>query len=467
MADDVTEELKPDEPTEKLEAASEPKRKLGFGIGTLLVVATIVTLLAFISIWANRQILNTDQWTQTSTQLLEKPAVREQLANYMVDQLFANVDVQGQLAQNLPPQISGLAGPIAGELRSLATKAANAALERPLVQQAWKNANHVAHQKLLVILDGGNAQISTANGVVTVDTKLMLTDVAKQIGLPVSLINKLPPSVGQLTVMRSKQLQTAQNVTKAVKGLEIIFTILALILYIASIWLAAGRRRRAVCLTGVSFGLVGLLMLLIQSFAKTPVINSLASTSAVAPAVSDVYDVSTQLLHEMAVSTLVSGILVIFASFLAGPSKFSVGFRRGVAPYLRVYLPAAAAFAILLFLLLVWWAPTHGFQTTGGLFLNLLLAVSGFVALTVMTRREFPDAEPPEFGQVGAWAEDRWHATRDYVSGRSAQLQSSVSMSGDDKKLAKIERLQALHESGALTDEEFAEQKRELLGNGD
>ena len=460
MADDAKENTTDDAPAK----IAEPKGKIGFGIASLLVVATIVTLLAFLSIWANRQILDTDQWTTTSTELLEQPAVRDQLANYLVDQLFANVDVQGELEQNLPTQVAGLAGPIAGELRSLATKAANTALEKPVVQQAWKTANRVTHEKLMVILNGGNAEISTANGVVTINTKLMLTNVANQIGLPAKLIDKLPPQVGQLTVMKSDQLKTAQNVTKAVKGMVVVFSILALVLYIAAIWLATGRRRRVLRWVGISFASVGVLMLLIQGLAKTPVINSLASTSAVVPAVSQVYDVSTKLLHEMAISTLVSGILVIIAAFLGGPSRVSVGFRREVAPYLRVYLPAAAAFAFLLFLIVIWWAPTHGFQTFGGLLLNLILAVSGFVALTVITRREFPDAQPPDFAQVGPWMQDRWHASRDYVSSRTTAFEQRGEGKGKgDDALIEIERLQTLRERGALTDEEFAEQKQKLL----
>ncbi|MGH2906758.1 MAG: SHOCT domain-containing protein [Solirubrobacterales bacterium] len=457
MADDPTEKLTPDAEAEAPAATATPKTKLGWGIGALITVATIVTLLAFISIWANRQVLNTDQWTDTSTALLEKPAVRDALANYLVDQLFANIDVQAELQQDLPPALSGLAGPIAGGMRQLALKGAETALEKPLVQAAWKDANRTAHQHLLTILSGGSDEISTANGVVTLNTKLLLSNVAKQVGVPTKLVDKLPPQVGALTVMRSDELKTAQNASKAIKGMAIIFSILALVLYIAAIWLAAGRRRKAVRWTGISFALVGLMMLLIQSFARTPVVDSLASTSAVVPAVTDVYNVSTDLLKQMAVSTFVSGLLVIVASILGGPSKIAVGFRREVAPYLKSYLPAAAAFAFLLFLLLVWWAPTHGFRTTGGLLLNALLAVSGFVALTVMTRREFPDAEAPDFAKSGDWMRGRWDASRDFYSRQSSKV-------GGGDSLAEIERLQKLRDSGALTDEEFAAQKKKLLG---
>ena len=52
--------------------------------------------------WANRQLLNTDNWTRTSTQLLEDRVIRDQLAIYLVDQMYASVDVPGELGEALP-----------------------------------------------------------------------------------------------------------------------------------------------------------------------------------------------------------------------------------------------------------------------------------------------------------------------------------------------------------------------------
>ena len=80
---------------------------------------------AIVAIWANRQVLNTDNWTSTSTQLLENRTIRNQIAGYIVDQLYANVDVAGELRAALPERLQPLAGPAAGGLRQLADRAAN------------------------------------------------------------------------------------------------------------------------------------------------------------------------------------------------------------------------------------------------------------------------------------------------------------------------------------------------------
>jgi hypothetical protein len=454
------------DPPEAAEETAEKKRGLGIGIGLLLALATLIALLAFISIWANRQILDTDQWTETSTALLERPAVQHAVGDYAVNQLFNNVDVEGELKANLPTELQGLAGPISGGLRQLATKGAYAALERPAVQQAWKTANKLAHKNALLVLEGGNENVSTTNGAVTINTKLLLTDIANQVGLPKSLINKLPPSVGQLTVIQSDKLSSAQNFVKAIKGMAVWFAILAILLYAAAIGLAKDRRRIAVRWMGISISIVGILLLVIQSLGRGPLVDTLATTSAVVPAVTDVYNISTDLLKQMAISFFITGLLVVFASVLAGPAKFAVGFRREVAPFLRDYLAASTAAVILLYLLLIWWAPTHGFRTTGGLIVNSLLAISGFIALVLLTRREFPDAVAPDFSHIDDWFRGHWDNAKGYVEERTKREPKTevvATSTAEPDTAAKIAQLKTLNDSGALTDEEFAAAKKRLL----
>jgi hypothetical protein len=213
---------------------------------------------------------------------------------------------------------------------------------------------------------------------------------------------------------------------------------------------------------GISLSLVGVLLLVGQSLGRTPLVDSLAATSAVVPAVTDVYNISTNLLKEMAISFFITGLLVVFASVLAGPAKFAVAFRREVAPFLRDYLPASTVAVVFLFLLLIWWAPTHGFRTTGGLIVNSLLAISGFIALVLMTRREFPDAVAPDFSHIDDWFRGHWDNAKGYVEDRTKREPKTEVISttevpavkGEEKDL-KLAQLKSLHEAGALNDAEF------------
>ena len=110
----------------------------------MIVLATVIGLVAVLSIWANRQALETDNWTETSSELLENEEVRDQISAFMVDTLFTNVDVQAELEQRLPPDLARLSGPATGALRELTGRAADRALQSPQVQRLWEEANRAA-----------------------------------------------------------------------------------------------------------------------------------------------------------------------------------------------------------------------------------------------------------------------------------------------------------------------------------
>src|SRR2546429_10007638 len=83
----------------------------------LLVLATVLTVVAIFALWVNRQALDTNEWTRTSTRLLQDSRIRSALSTYIVDQLYANVDVAGPLRSLAPQGLKALAGPPPGGLR--------------------------------------------------------------------------------------------------------------------------------------------------------------------------------------------------------------------------------------------------------------------------------------------------------------------------------------------------------------
>lgn len=338
---------------------------------------------------------------------------------------------------------------------------ANKDLAKPRFQQAWATANTKAHTTFLKIMNGGGPLVSTSGGVVTLNTKAMLDELAGRVGVGQKIVDKLPADAGQLTVMRSNQLNTAQNTFSIIKGFSFWFPLIGMAMYILAMWLAKGRRRRALRWIGISFVLVGLLVLISRGLAESTVVSSLASTAAVEPAVTNVYQILTQLLHDMAISTITLGVFVLIGAWLGGPSQPAVGFRRGTAPWLRDYPVVCAAVAIVFYLFLIWWSPTIGFQTQTDLILNTILMVSGFTALLLITRKEFPDADAPDFGE---WAKERWRSAKDSVQDRRGGIAWSRDRSGLSTRLDEAERLADLRDRGILTDAEFEQQKHDLLG---
>jgi hypothetical protein len=368
-----------------------PTRRPRRGLVTaLMLVATILGILAVFAVWAERQALETDTWTETSTELLEDEEIRTAVGGFLVEELFANVDVQAALEQRLPPQAAGLAGPAAGGLRELADRAAVEALGRPRVQALWEEANRRAHERLLALVEGEGAAGSGGEPTV-LDLGELLEQVSARSGVGEDLIGKLPEDAAQLTIIRSDQIGTAQDAVSALKGLAIVLTVLALGLFALAVYLARGWRREALRSVGIGFVMIGLVALVGRSLAGDAVVGALASTAGVEPAADSAWEIGTSLLRASAIAMIGYGILFILAAWLAGPSTRATTARRALAPFLRERQIAYAALVAIV-LLLLWWNPTPGTSRLAPTLILVGLLVAGMETLRARTLREFPDA---------------------------------------------------------------------------
>jgi hypothetical protein len=419
-------------------------------VAALLVIATLIAFLAIFSTWVNRQALNTDNWVSTSNKLLQNEAVQARLSNYLAEQLFENVDVQAELEDTLPPRLAPLAGPAAGALHQLAPQVAQRAFDSPRFESLWSNANRAAHEALLEIVDGGSSTVSTEGGEVVLNLKPLLTQVGGQLGG--KLASKVPANAGKLTILKSEQLSTAQDIVGLIRHLPIVLTLIAVLLYALAIYLAGPRRREALRGVGFSFIVAGILVLVLRHFGGSAVIDALAKSDSVKPAVEAVWSIATSLLVTVAVSAITFGILLAIGAWLAGPTRLATNLRRDAAPYLRERVGATYAVVGLVFLALILWAPVVAFHKLIGLLILAALMVLGTELLRRQAAAEFPDAT---FGGLA----DRMRAS---ISGReTAEPQAPPR----ESKIDQLERITALKEKGTLTEEEFESAKAQVLGS--
>ncbi len=421
-------------------------------VAAILVVATLVGFVSVFAVWAKRQLLETSTYTETSTKLLENEDIRTAVAGFLVDELYANVDVQAELAKRLPPQLKPLAGPAAGGLRQLADRAAITALERPRVQQAWAKANENAHATLLNLIEGGGSVVSTQGGDVTLDLGTLVARIGAQAGIDVA--GKLPPDVGQLEIVSSDQITFVQDLVNLLQKLALILPLAALALYGLAIYLAKGRRRETLRTVGFCFIGIGIAVIAGRSLAGNYVVGALTTTATVEPAANSAWDILTSLLQGIGVAMIGYGVVVILSAWLAGPGAAARELRRTITPGLRERRIAYAALAVIL-LLVFWWAPTQGTQRLIPSLVLIALAIAGLEALRLQALRDFPD----ETWQPGG--------VRAALSGTRDRLrrQPTPSVPPEKARLEDLERLTRLRDAGALDAEEFAEEKRRILGS--
>jgi Short C-terminal domain len=431
-------------------ASDRPARRRVLPL-TLISVGSVLAFLAIFAIWANRQLLDTDNWTETSTQLLEDDEIRSQLSIYLVDQLYANVDVPAELAQAFPPRLQPLAGPAAGALQDLGVRGVNTLLERPRAQALWEQANRRSHTRLLQIVeDGGGDAVSTGGGNVTLDLKALLEQASERFGVGGRIADRLPEDAAQLTVLKSDELELAQDAVRFLKALAIILVVLALGLLALGVYLGRGWRREALRACGIGLIAAGAAALVARSLASGAVVG-LAKTAAVEPALDNAWSISTSLLVEAATATLLYGIVVVFAAWLAGPTAWATATRCGLAPFLREPRFAYGGLALVVLLLLAW-GPTPAFRKPLLALILIALLAAGVEALRRQTGREFPNASRDEAMRS---LRRRWTPKRSRGD-RPATTNGS-------ERLSELERLGDLHKSGVLDDAEFKAQKARVL----
>jgi Short C-terminal domain len=434
---------------------------------TLVVLASILAFAAILAIWANRQLLNTDNWTRTSTQLLENRVIRDQISAYLVDELYANVDVAGEIREALPERLQPLAGPAAGGLRDLAERAAREALARPRAQQRWADANRAAQLALLKILEGGGPVVQTGGGNVVLDLTALLEQMQERFGIGGRLAERLPASAAQITIMQSDRLDAAQTALKIVRGLPFVLVGLSLLLFGAALAIAPGWRRQALRAYGIGLVAAGAAALLTQAQAGEALVNALVRTAATEPAAANAWTISTTLLVQAAWATIFYGIFMFIAAWLAGPSRPTAAMRGAVAPYAGHPAIAYTVFAVFVALLL-WWAPTPATRDPALALILIALLAAGAEALRRQMAREHPGADlgaavrraRERAAGAAAWA--RRGTSRVVTEARTRAPGGSPN--GD--RLEQLERLGRLRQSGVIDEQEFAAQKRLILAGG-
>ena len=437
------------------EAARAPRPRARFaGFYVLLVVAGLLLLLSSFAVWINRVALNTEVFTDTSSELLDNDEIRSAVATRVVDELYASVDVQAELEQQLPDDFQALSGPAAAGLREASYRIVDRALEQPRFQALFAEAVRASHETLVQVLEGNKSVVSTEGGVVTLDLEAVILEAADRIGLRDQVQDNLPENIGKIEILQSNELDTAQDAFQLLKTLAWVLPILTLLAFAGAVWILPDRRRalRGVGITAVVVGVLGLLA---ANLTGNYVVNALVEERDTRPAANNAWDILTDLMRSSFRWLVVIGILFVVAWWLAGHGRSAIAVRRTLAPTLRGRWWAYAALAVVGLVLLV----TGQVSDFARLLVVAILVALGAVWIE-LTRtqalREFPDAGAPAFiGDARTRVESWWDARRTRAEAPAVAASEAVS--------AQLANLAGLHAQGALTDEEFAAAKARVL----
>jgi len=382
----------------------------------LVLLATLTGIVALLSLWVKREVYDTDQWVETSSALLANDEIRTELADYLTTQIFASGNVQKELAELLPPKAAPLAGPASAGLSQLFNKAVNQILQTAAIQNLWEAANRQASEAFIAIANDepiatgvlGEAQSKLTEaeakaGSTTLDLTAIRSAVTERLGIELpkqglgsgkAVKAAVEAGNGQaaLQVIAPNEIGTIQDISSVIQKGSVVMLLVTLLLYAIAILIARGTRLRTMTSVGLSFVVIGIATLTVRKLLGTALVDQLAATDSVKPAISAAYDIGTELLKTMAVASIGYGIVILLGALLAGPTRAATTARRRIAPGLRdpMWVSSGTALAILL---LVWWGPMPALRQPIGILLITVLLIVGVIALRRQTMREFPGPE--------------------------------------------------------------------------
>jgi hypothetical protein len=435
-----------------------PSRRRALPIA-LIILATLVGIASVFALWAKRQLLETESWSTTTGELIQNEDIQVAVADFITTSIYDNVDVQGALAERLPPQLAPLAGPIAGALRNVTDDVALKALQQPKVQSLWVDANEAAHGKLIDLIEDRGDFVSTGGGVVTLDLKGILDEIVAELGIGGKAVEALPEDVATIELVRSDELEAAQKGVNALQVAGWALTALTLLLFAAAIAAGRGRRRETFRAVGFSFIVIGVVALVARGLAGDALVSALSDTPATDPPITATFDIGTSLLQEAGISILAYGIVIVLLASLAGPSEPAVAARRSIAPYLQQPIYAYGLVAILL-LLLFWWDPVIATHRVAPSVVLIVLALIGIEVLRRQLAREHPIGDQrPTLGHALSAAGHRLRSGSSSPGVPAGGGPAGSAAPSPQERIALLERLASLRDSGAITEDEYAAEK--------
>jgi hypothetical protein len=353
----------------------------------LLVLACLVAVVAVLGAWADRQLLNTDNWVDTSSRLLQEPAIQDATASYLADQLVDGTTVKAKLQEGLPPRLAPLAAPLAAASGEVAQRTARRLISSGAFQTLWRATNRRAHSQFIDIVDG-NTRLANLGVVI---------DLRPQLGVLATRLGVLPDASGDhgtIHVLKGDNLKTVRQIVHAVRTLRWVSVVLLIVLLVAGVALAPVRSRGLVY-AGISLLAAGLLLLIVRRAGGNYIVNRLIDSGTDGPAATATWAIATSLLREISGTIVVLGVVTIASGWLAGGTAWARAARRFMAPVLTAHGGLVYAGVITALLVLIAAGLLPAALHLWAIVFYLVLAALGVWALRRQVIHEAAGAPPP------------------------------------------------------------------------
>lgn len=283
----------------------------------LLIVASALTAVALLAIWARSELIDSSNFAGTTTELIKDRTIRTEVSRYLVAEVS-----RGQLT--------------ATQRRAL-RRQVSSILASPRAERVWGAAASNAHEQVVQLIEDRHA------GAAVLDLRPMIRVIAAELNLPDPSAT-LPPGAGQVTILSSNDLSGARRVADTLQRTATALLIATLLVIGLAIALASGWRRGAVAGAAIAVAVGAAVVLIARSLVGNHVVDVLVPGGSTRNAAHNAWSIGTSGLQSYAVIALVVAAIALAASALLmgrrspnplGPSRPLGPPRRGVPPRMR------------------------------------------------------------------------------------------------------------------------------------
>jgi hypothetical protein len=314
----------------------------------MIVVACVLAPLSVVAIWTRNQVTNTDRYVATITPLASDPAVQQAITDQITAQVFTYIDIRALTTQavdalsaraedrGLPPQtaaaLQGLAGPVANGVQSFVRTQVERVVQSQAFEDAWIQANRVAHEALVNALTGeGGGAVTVEGDTVTLNLAPFIQTVKQQlVAQGFTLAERIPQVDKSFVLFQSQDITRAQRGFNLLNTLGVWLPVIAIVLLVLGVYVAKDHRR---ALVGAALGVAVSMVVLALGLTvfRSIYLDAVPATVLPHDAAAVLYDTIVRFLRLGLRTVLVLALVVAAGAFLSGQSVTAVRTRQGLS----------------------------------------------------------------------------------------------------------------------------------------
>lgn len=417
-------------------------------VAVLVVLVAVPAIATVTARFVRGEVLDTDRYVTTVAPLASEPAIRDQIADTVTDEIFARIDVESLTADaltaltdavpatddapRLDRALEGLAPVIARQAEEFVDDTVLTMVSSDQFAELWTQANRAAHTGLVAVVTGDGGPSSLAvdeSGTVSISLGPMIENVkGRLVDRGFTFAERIPAIDKQFVLFQSPEAVRAQRAVSLLDNASDILPWLTIAVAAAAVVVApVGRRLRALAFVGVALA-VGMLVLAVALIVARAVYLDDIPPDVLSPdAASVLTDTVLAPLRAALRGVAVLGLVIAVGAYLVGGSPSATAVRRGFASGVdslqrirgsrepnavelavaRMRVPLRVAIIAVAALILMFWRYPTGMVLVWIVLLALLALLLLEIVVRPVRERKEPAAGESPAGEEGVTGDVR------------------------------------------------------------